>query len=96
MTFLHSVCMCCTCCYVSTTDIVDQEMYHKTAGRVSNVNSMPNSSFNNLFKCWLFCGLFGGHRFKSRHAGMGKLYLALWFVVLVMGLISAGINAIYN
>ena len=76
-----SFCVCrgiCSCCFVSTTEIVNQEIFHKTAGRVSSVNSMPNSSCDSLFKMWLFCGLCGGHRFKSRHNTYGKLFLVLW------------------
>ena len=50
--FRPCVCFCCKCCYVSTTEIVDQEVYHKTAERVATVNSMPNSSWNSLFQYW--------------------------------------------
>ena len=89
MTFLHSVCMCCSCCYVSTTDIVDQELYHSKAGRVSEMNLMPNSSFFNLFTMWLLGGVFGCHRFKSRHFKMGQCYLVLWLAVFVFSMISA-------
>ena len=74
------------CCYVATCEIVDQQVFHKSAERVATVNSMPNSSWNSLFQYWLFGGMFGAHRFKSRHIRMGQLYLFLWLVALSVGL----------
>ena len=74
---------CCTCCYVQTIDIVDQELYHKTAGSSTTMTSMPNASFTTLFRYWLLGGLFGCHRFKSRHNKMGFVFLFLWLAAIV-------------
>jgi len=38
---------------------------------------------------WLLGGVFGCHRFKSRHFKMGQCYLVLWLAIFVFSMISA-------
>jgi hypothetical protein len=88
------LCPCMTFCFVQTTDVVDQELYHLNAGRKSNLYDMPNSSMKELFLVWLFTGLFGGHRFKTRHNTMGRVFVCLWILVLLWGIAQPIINSI--
>ena len=87
-------CMCCSFCYIQTTETTDQILYHKTAGRRNQVDTIPGTDFDNLFKIWFFGGLLGCHRFKLSHMRMGTLFIALWVLALFGGVITGLVNRI--